>query len=152
MIIFLSPTKTETLPYEIFITTASNRGIPNRKKQIVSSIVVVALALFVTAVLWYGGLLSGNDEREAQLSGLDKDRLTVQFLDVGQGDSALLQTPNGSFVLIDTGPSDHRAELLGALRRAGVQTLSYMIFLIRMKIISEMLQRLRNRLMWNRYG
>lgn len=104
-----------------------NRGVHNRKKQIVSSIVVVALALFVTAMLRYGGLLPGNDERQAQLSGLDQERLTVQFLDVGQGDSALLQTPNGSFVLIDTGPSDHRAELLGALRRAGVQTLSYMI-------------------------
>ena len=87
------------------------RGIPNRKKQIVFSIAAVVLALFVTAMLRYGGLLSGNDERQAQLSGLDKDRLTVQFLDVGQGDSALLQTPNGSFVLIDTGPSDHRAEL-----------------------------------------
>ena len=42
------------------------------------------------------------------------DRLHVHFLDVGQGDSALLVTPAGSSVLLDTGEQSH--DVLTALR------------------------------------
>ncbi len=35
----------------------------------------------------------------------DSDELTVRFFDVGQGDAALIVTPNGRQVLIDGGPS-----------------------------------------------
>ena len=41
--------------------------------------------------------------------------LTVQFLDVGEGDAALLLTPDGA-VLIDTGPAESRAVVRRALR------------------------------------
>ena len=34
-----------------------------------------------------------------------RDGLTIEFLDVGQGDAALITTPNGKQVLIDGGPS-----------------------------------------------
>lgn len=40
------------------------------------------------------------------------DELTVRFLDVGQGDSILIQTPNGRTVLVDGGPGSTILERL----------------------------------------
>ena len=51
--------------------------------------------------------------------------LTVSFLDVGQGDATLIQHPDGSAVLFDTGPPEGRVARL--LRRAGVRRLSALV-------------------------
>ncbi len=45
-------------------------------------------------------------------------KLTIRFLDVGQGDSELIQLPNGHAILIDSG--DRGAPTVGLLRRYGV--------------------------------
>ena len=50
--------------------------------------------------------------------------LRVTFLDVGQGDATLLQTP-GHAVLVDTGPPD--SPLLMRLRHAGVRRLDVLV-------------------------
>jgi competence protein ComEC len=39
------------------------------------------------------------------------DKLHVSFLDVGQGDAILIQTPNGQDILIDGGPDPHKINL-----------------------------------------
>jgi competence protein ComEC len=52
-------------------------------------------------------------------------RLTVSFLDVGQGDATLIQHPDGTAVLFDGGPPEGRAARL--LRRAGVRRLSAVV-------------------------
>jgi competence protein ComEC len=53
------------------------------------------------------------------------DRLTISFLDVGQGDATLVQHPDGSAVLFDGGPAEARvARLLG---QAGVERLSAVV-------------------------
>ena len=53
------------------------------------------------------------------------DRLTVSFLDVGQGDATLVQHPDGSAVLFDGGPEQGRVARL--LRQAGVRRLSVVV-------------------------
>jgi competence protein ComEC len=50
--------------------------------------------------------------------------LRVTFLDVGQGDSALLETPSAR-VLVDEGPPD--ADVAGQLARMGIHSLSAMV-------------------------
>ncbi len=58
-----------------------------------------------TALLW-AGLLHGLGSGSA-----DGDReLALHFLDVGQGDGAVLRTPGGRWVLIDAGPSGERSD------------------------------------------
>ena len=44
--------------------------------------------------------------------------LTVDFLEVGQGDAVLIRTPEGKTALVDAGPSSHR--VVGLLREHGV--------------------------------
>jgi competence protein ComEC len=50
--------------------------------------------------------------------------LRVTFLDVGQGDSTLLETP-GARILVDEGPPD--ANVAGQLARMGVRSLSAIV-------------------------
>jgi competence protein ComEC len=53
------------------------------------------------------------------------DRLTVRFLDVGQGDATLVQHPGGTAVLFDGGPPE--AGVARLLRRAGVRRLALVV-------------------------
>jgi competence protein ComEC len=53
------------------------------------------------------------------------ERLTVRFLDVGQGDSTLIQHPDGTAVLFDGGPPEAGAARL--LRKAGVERLAVVV-------------------------
>lgn len=65
------------------------------------SIFVIGALLFTATALYIFTIEQGN--------GL----LTVSFLDVGQGDSALIQTPSGKRILIDAGPNGRALRLLG---------------------------------------
>jgi competence protein ComEC len=51
--------------------------------------------------------------------------LTVRFLDVGQGDSTLIQHPDGAAVLFDAGPPG--AGVVRLLRKAGVDRLALVV-------------------------
>ena len=53
------------------------------------------------------------------------DRLTVRFLDVGQGDATLIQDAGGAAVLFDGGPPE--AGIARLLRRAGVERLALVV-------------------------
>jgi competence protein ComEC len=59
-------------------------------------------------------------------------RVTLHFLDVGQGDAALVETPRGEWVLIDAGPADERSDagrrvIVPYLRRHGVRRLAAIV-------------------------
>jgi competence protein ComEC len=57
--------------------------------------------------------------------GAPPDRLTVSFLDVGQGDATLVQHPAGGSILIDGGPVEARVYRL--VRAAGVERLGLVV-------------------------
>lgn len=52
--------------------------------------------------------------------------LTVRFLDIGQGDSALIQWA-GHAMLVDGGPRDHTDVLLADLKKYGVSRIDWMV-------------------------
>jgi competence protein ComEC len=58
------------------------------------------LPLLIVAILVWSAALTQPD-----------GKLHVSFLDVGQGDAILIQTPNGQDVLIDGGPDSHKINL-----------------------------------------
>lgn len=63
-------------------------------------IIFLGIAIILIAIF----LLSKNDSRE---------KLEVIFFDIGQGDSALIQTPFGQDIVIDGGPDNSVLEKLG---------------------------------------
>jgi competence protein ComEC len=68
-------------------------------------------------------------EAEARLAEREawSKPLRVHFIDVGQGDSILVQCPDGSTVLIDGGPMDAYPQLVGYLKEAGVEKIDLLI-------------------------
>ena len=58
------------------------------------------LPLLIVAILVWSAALTMPD-----------DKLHVSFLDVGQGDAILIQTPNGQDILIDGGPDSQKINL-----------------------------------------
>ena len=79
---------------------------------------VVALVLLVALVAGGWRLRAGSTSLPPPAG------LRVTFLDVGQGDGALLQVPGGS-VLVDEGPPE--ANVAGQLRKLGVKALSMVV-------------------------
>ena len=55
------------------------------------------------------------------------DQVHVDFLDVGQGDAALIRSATGKTILIDGGPSEAGARVDTALNQRGVQMLDLML-------------------------
>jgi competence protein ComEC len=83
---------------------------PPRRRRATGA--AAALALLVALVLWAA-------------PPAPPDRLTVRFLDVGQGDSTLIQAPDGTAVLFDGGPPE--AGVTRLLRKAGVTRLALVV-------------------------
>jgi len=74
------------------------QGIP--KPRLGFSMKWLVLPLLVVAILVWSVVLTMPD-----------DKLHVSFLDVGQGDAILIQTPNGQNILIDGGPDPQKINL-----------------------------------------
>lgn len=55
------------------------------------------------------------------------DELAVHFLDVGQGDSILIQFPNDSVMLIDAGPDRSGAPVISYLKQQGIKKIDYLV-------------------------
>lgn len=85
------------------------------------------LAWCLAAALWLG-LVPGT-----ALGSPDGGRgLALHFLDVGQGDGAVLRTPGGRWIVIDAGPAGERGDagrrvVVPFLERQGVRTLAAIV-------------------------
>lgn len=85
----------------------------------------VAIALLALLL----GLLCGGNPRSLihARAAHQAAPLVVSFIDIGQGDSALLQTPSGKNILIDSGPPNGRQKLFDYLRLRGVRRLDMLV-------------------------
>ncbi len=106
-----------------------------RKKQIAFAIGILFLFLVIAAVLalhFQPGLRSSLVRAlpfmEKQHSApVITGKLSIHFIDVGQGDAALILTPEGQAVLLDCGPTDMQNELTEYLRIFGVNAIDCLI-------------------------
>jgi competence protein ComEC len=94
-----------------FVDEARARArVASRRTRTAAALVVVAAFVFVAGPV---------------ASPAAPERLTVSFLDVGQGDATLIQHPDGSAVLFDGGRPEARVARL--LHQAGVHHLSAVV-------------------------
>ncbi len=56
-----------------------------------------------------------------------KGTLKVHFIDVGQGDSILIQTPEGNTMLIDGGPQASASRLVSYIKNLGITKLNVVV-------------------------
>src|SRR5690606_11119756 len=54
-------------------------------------------------------------------------QLKAHFLDVGQGDSILIQLPNGQNMLIDAGTSEAGGSVVSYLKEQGINHINYLL-------------------------
>jgi len=66
----------------------------------------------------------GRNSSKEPTSQLYLNDLIVYYIDVGQGDSILIQTPDNHFVLIDTGSRSYASKVINFLNQLSVSTLS----------------------------
>ncbi|MBQ9964608.1 MAG: MBL fold metallo-hydrolase [Clostridia bacterium] len=110
------------------------RHVWNRRKKLILRVVSIAIAVFCV-------LVTANDTLHIPFiptwqslyadlglnhATVPEGQLTVTVLDVGNADSILLQC-NGKSALIDAGENGDDDAVVDALKRAGVETLEYVI-------------------------
>ncbi|MDD2235274.1 MAG: ComEC/Rec2 family competence protein [Desulfitobacteriaceae bacterium] len=92
----------------------------SKKRNIIYLLLVVVLAISGAA-----GLFDLSENTVSSSNG--SDQLTVHFLDVGQGDSILIQFPNDSVMLVDAGPDENGAPVISYLKKQGVEKIDYLV-------------------------
>ena len=78
------------------------------------------LAAVALLLIWYA--IEGPAFRDRYPDGI----VSVHYIDVGQGESALIRTPGGN-VLIDSGDFDYIDKVTGYLRSHGVRTIDVLV-------------------------
>jgi len=89
--------------------------------------------LAFTVIILFVGLSITSSTAHTQIRQISSSNLISQFslndlivyyIDVGQGDSILIQTPDNHFVLIDTGSRSYASKVINFLNQLSVSTLS----------------------------
>ena len=93
------------------------------KKKGIGLIVTLLIALLTALGVFFGPKLL-KDEPAAPVSG---DEVQFHFIDVGQGDAALIRTAAGD-ILIDAGTNGSEDELKAYLDKMGVNVIEYAVF------------------------
>lgn len=64
---------------------------------------------------------------QSQIPISSSGKMTVSFIDVGQGDSELIQSPSGKVMLIDAGPTDAGSKVVKYLQDRGISTIDVVV-------------------------
>lgn len=91
---------------------------------------IVILVSICIAVLLSGCTLNQQSSKAKEMSQIPLepgDEMKVHFLDVGQGDSILIQSPNGKNLLIDGSTRSAGKDVIAYLRTHRVEKLDYVV-------------------------
>ena len=83
--------------------------------------------LFLLYVLIFSIFLVGCDFSTTMVENNYNDKLVVHFIDVGQGDSTLIEFPNGETSLIDAGTRNNGEKVINYLQKIGIKKIDYLI-------------------------
>lgn len=100
------------------------------KKKLITliSVLVIALISFIfSEVIPYFTKAKIGTASVSSEDLLADSHFLVHYIDVGQGDSTLIETPSGGFILIDAGTNDSEHKLLSYLDSRNVENIEYLI-------------------------
>ncbi len=101
-------------------------NFPTRKIKSKATLVVALIIIVITAISnLYSDYKSFSAAKQAIAES--KGLFGAHFIDVGQGDSTLLASPGGKYMLIDCGPTDNSRYLVKYLKDFGVESLEYLL-------------------------
>lgn len=85
----------------------------------------ILITLFITALIFIPAcdLISDMDETYNRISG----NIDVYFIDVGQGDSIFIHTPDDNTILIDGGETTQGENVLNFLKKHGIEYLDVVV-------------------------
>ena len=123
-------TITDHVRHDLSAGTAGQEDLSMKPKNLLSRLAPLLLALALLA----GCALdepqpaapAQTTEETAQTTGTASGELTVWYIDVGQGDSALLES-EGEYLLIDGGERENGSLLVSFLEKQGVQELKAVV-------------------------
>lgn len=81
------------------------------------------IAILLTVLL----ILCSCTVQQQVIAPMNEGEMRVHFLDVGQGDSMLIQLPNGKSMLIDGGTRENGGNVVNYIKSAGIKKLDYII-------------------------
>ncbi len=106
---------------------AARRKLKNTISGYVALFILLVAAVFALIQLVMGGdLLEKIGLKEPKREPLENS-IELHVIDIGQGDSLLIRTPEGD-ILVDAGPESESDALEAYLDGMGVDTLEYVIF------------------------
>lgn len=91
------------------------------------SVILLGAALVAACGLRTSNGVASASQAGKGFLGTSQPGATVSFIDVGQGDAALIELPNKVTVLIDGGPTAAGPALTNTLKSRGVQKIDWMI-------------------------
>lgn len=85
---------------------------------------LIILVLTILLILVGCSNATGGDASHSQLSG---KTMRVHFINIGQGDSILIESPNGKSILIDGGKKGAGETVVSYIEEQGIETLEYVV-------------------------
>lgn len=92
-----------------------------------SKIIAVVLSAFLLLSFASCTAEQAENQTDASVYHYTSDKLTVHFIDVGQGDSEFIQFPNGETMLIDAGEQDAGETVVSYLQSLSVSDINYVV-------------------------
>ena len=122
----------------------TNKKIKRKKRDsfVTNAVILSVIAIIIIAVSNVSEMFSDGNKDAGNNSGAsipvanpstqesytDGDKLCrFDFIDVGQGDSTLITTPNKDYILIDTGTASSQDKLMKHLEVSSVDEIDYLI-------------------------
>ncbi|MFJ7828275.1 MBL fold metallo-hydrolase [Psychrobacillus sp. NPDC096623] len=91
---------------------------------------IVMLVCICIAVMMSGCTLVQQPDKKIETSQIPVEsgkEMNVHFINVGQGDSILVQSPSGRNLLVDGGTKDAGKDVVAYLRTKGIEKLDYVV-------------------------